>query len=336
MSIVAASVLVTSSLAAPGPASAEPANPWVGRRPLVIAHQGGVHEAPSNTLYAFKQAIAHGADALEFDVHETADGQLVVIHDDTTDRTTGSPGWVRDQTLAELQSLDAAFCWHPGAGDACDETVTGGSYPLRGVATGQTPPPAGFATTDFRIPTLQELLETVGAAEQRLGRGVILELEVKYNPLATAAPPALPFDDKVVALLSTPAFGRDAADTLVASTYDDTVTRLRLSAALRGASFSYAAPIGAVAVFAVSSAGPLAGVPMPLYQVFAVPRKQPETGVTVIDDGGDIVRDAHVQGLAVHAWTINDPAEMANLLDLGVDGIITDRPTELRAVIDSR
>ncbi|MER3453487.1 MAG: endoglycoceramidase [Acidimicrobiia bacterium] len=62
-------------------------NPWLGRRVLNIAHQGGEREAPSNTLYAFKEAVAKGADVLELDVHATADGELVVIHDATVDRT---------------------------------------------------------------------------------------------------------------------------------------------------------------------------------------------------------------------------------------------------------
>jgi glycerophosphoryl diester phosphodiesterase len=73
----------------------------------VIAHRGGPRYAPENTLAAFRNAIAQGADDLEFDVQMTKDGELVVIHDETVDRTTDGTGAVRDLTLAEIRALDA-------------------------------------------------------------------------------------------------------------------------------------------------------------------------------------------------------------------------------------
>lgn len=76
-------------------------------RPWVIAHRGATLEAPENTLAAFRRAIALGADLIELDVHQTADGHLVVIHDETVDRTTNGSGLVRDMTLREVCSLDA-------------------------------------------------------------------------------------------------------------------------------------------------------------------------------------------------------------------------------------
>ena len=302
-------------------------NPWLARRPLVIAHQGGAHEGPSNTLYAFTNAMRNGADMLELDVHMTRDGHLVVIHDDTVDRTTGARGFVRDLTLEQLEALDAAFCWHPGAGDRCDDSVTGGRYPLRGVATGAIDAPEGFTAADFRIPTLEEVLEAVHTGEQDQGRDVFLMIEIKYNPTATAHPPALPFEDRVAEMLAMPAYGRSAGDTIVVATLDDVAERFRAAAALRGASFSMGAPAGGVAVFLASASGPLSGAPNPLYQVLAVPPRHPDTGQTIIDDGGDFVTDAHANGFAVHAWTINDREEMIRLLGLGIDGIITDRPS---------
>ncbi len=77
----------------------------------VIAHQGGNHIRPDNTLMAFSHAVELGVDALELDVHATADGQLVVIHDDTVDRTTNGSGRVSELTLAEIRELDAAWNW---------------------------------------------------------------------------------------------------------------------------------------------------------------------------------------------------------------------------------
>ena len=73
----------------------------------VIAHRGGPAYAPENTLAAFKNAIAQGVDWLEFDVQMTQDGELVVIHDETVDRTTGGTGAVAGLTLEQIRLLDA-------------------------------------------------------------------------------------------------------------------------------------------------------------------------------------------------------------------------------------
>ncbi len=73
----------------------------------VFAHRGGLAYAPENTLAAFRNAIRQGVDWLEFDVQMTKDGELVVIHDETVDRTTNGTGAVRDLTLQQIRSLDA-------------------------------------------------------------------------------------------------------------------------------------------------------------------------------------------------------------------------------------
>jgi glycerophosphoryl diester phosphodiesterase len=77
----------------------------------VIAHQGGNQVRPDNTMMAFRHAVSLGVDALEMDVHSTKDGVLVVIHDDTVDRTTNGSGPVSELTLSEIQELDAAYNW---------------------------------------------------------------------------------------------------------------------------------------------------------------------------------------------------------------------------------
>jgi glycerophosphoryl diester phosphodiesterase len=86
------------------------------KRPLIIAHRGASAHAPENTVAAFKLAVEHGADGVELDVKLSADGQMVVIHDQTVDRTTASNGVngknaVRDLTLEQLKSLDAGGCF---------------------------------------------------------------------------------------------------------------------------------------------------------------------------------------------------------------------------------
>ena len=89
-------------------------NPWLRRRVLNYAHQGGAKEAPSSTMHAFRTAVANGADALEMDVHATADGELVVCHDATLDRTTEGTGRIADHPLAHLRKLDNAHWFVAG------------------------------------------------------------------------------------------------------------------------------------------------------------------------------------------------------------------------------
>ncbi|WP_062050166.1 glycerophosphodiester phosphodiesterase family protein [Bacillus sp. JCM 19034] len=72
-----------------------------------FAHRGASTFAPENTIEAFQQALEHGTDYIELDVQLTKDEQLVVIHDETVDRTTNGVGNVNDYTLAELKELDA-------------------------------------------------------------------------------------------------------------------------------------------------------------------------------------------------------------------------------------
>jgi glycerophosphoryl diester phosphodiesterase len=107
-------------------------------RPLVIAHRGGAGLWPENTLYGFEHARALGVDVIETDVHATKDGELVIFHDETVDRTTDGTGRVGSLTLAELKRLDAAFRFSPDGGR---------SFPLRGLGV--------------TVPTLREVFEAL-------------------------------------------------------------------------------------------------------------------------------------------------------------------------------
>lgn len=104
--------------------------------PLFFAHRGGSALAPENTIVAFEKGLSFGADALETDVHFTRDGEIVVFHDATLNRTTDGTGPVAAHTLDELCALDAGFRYTPDDGH---------SYPYRG--------------TGITIPTLREVLE---------------------------------------------------------------------------------------------------------------------------------------------------------------------------------
>lgn len=76
-----------------------------------FAHRGFSGKYPENTMLAFKKAIEAGCDGIEMDVHLTADGELVIIHDEKLERTTNGTGFVKDCTLAALQKLDASAAY---------------------------------------------------------------------------------------------------------------------------------------------------------------------------------------------------------------------------------
>src|SRR5882762_5874242 len=76
-------------------------------RVWVVGHRGAMGYCPENTLASFERGLELGADWIELDVHLSRDGALVVIHDETVDRTTNGSGLVQEHTLAELKELDA-------------------------------------------------------------------------------------------------------------------------------------------------------------------------------------------------------------------------------------
>ncbi|MEB2334258.1 MAG: glycerophosphodiester phosphodiesterase family protein [Anaerolineaceae bacterium] len=82
-------------------------------QPAIFAHRGASAYAPENTLAAFELAVRQGADAIELDAKLSADGRVIVIHDQTVDRTTGVSGSVQNLTLAQLRELDAGSFFAP-------------------------------------------------------------------------------------------------------------------------------------------------------------------------------------------------------------------------------
>jgi glycerophosphoryl diester phosphodiesterase len=89
---------------------------------LVVAHRGAAAAAPENTMEAYRLAVEMGADALELDVHLTADGKLALVHDDTVDRTTDLTGSIASMTMKQIRAADAGYRF-----EAPD-----GSFPFRG------------------------------------------------------------------------------------------------------------------------------------------------------------------------------------------------------------
>lgn len=285
-------------------------NPWLDRRVLNIAHQGGEIEAPSDTMFAFKTATAKGANVLEMDVHATADGEIVVLHDNTVDRTTGGTGRVDALTLDQIRALDAAHWFVPGCG-----TCTGrpdADYTYRGFATGQRPIPpelGQFQPSDFRIPTLREVLRTFPDK--------LLNIEIKAT-----SPDTTPYEATLAALLDE--FGRDT-DTIVASFNDSAIDRFKQ----HNSTVSTSPGIGDVVAFWLATRGFLPGIPLPGHHALQVPTEY--LGMQIVS--ASFVRKAHNHGLAVHVWTIDDRAQMEAMVDAGVDGIMTNRPTLLEQVL---
>jgi len=94
---------------------------------MLIGHRGARYEAPENTLAGFKHLLALGIQQIEFDLRLSADNELVVIHDETLDRTTNANGLVREQSSQNLKQLDA--CSH----FFCDSTINKGNQTIEGV-----------------------------------------------------------------------------------------------------------------------------------------------------------------------------------------------------------
>lgn len=107
--------LIGGEMACATKKAAEMAVPyWTGKFPvLVTAHRGFSGDAPENTLAAFKKAMEVGSDMMELDVRFSKDGQIVVMHDDTLDRTANGRGKVSDYTLKELKQFDAGSWFAP-------------------------------------------------------------------------------------------------------------------------------------------------------------------------------------------------------------------------------
>ena len=111
------------------------------KRPTIFAHRGSSAYAPENTLAAFNLAVQQHADVIELDAKLTADDQVVVMHDDSVDRTTNGHGQIKSLSLQELKKLDAGSKFNP-------------------------------AFQSERIPTLVEVFETVG-------QQIIINIELK-------------------------------------------------------------------------------------------------------------------------------------------------------------
>jgi glycerophosphoryl diester phosphodiesterase len=240
-------------------------------RPLNYAHRGASHDAPANTLAAFNLAAELGADGIELDVHLSKDGEAVVIHDFSLDATTDGRGQVGDHSLAQLRELDA------------------GSW-------------FDVAFAGQRIPTLQEVVDTVG-------HRLLMNIELKTKSWRNEGLVA-----EVVRIVE----DNNLSDRVVISSFNPIVLR-------RVRQANPKIPLGLL--YSPDQALHLRrGWPRHLVQVEAL---HPHYSLA----GSGYARWAKEKGYRLHVWTVDDPAVMRELVQSGVDIIITNRPDVLREIL---
>lgn len=241
--------------------------------PLALAHRGYSRDGLENSMAAFRAAVELGIGHLETDVHTTADGALLLFHDDALDRVTDSNGRIAELTTAEVAKARI------GGREA--------------------------------IPTFDQLASEFPRAR--------LNLDVKdWNSVRTLA--------KAIEQ-------HQAHDRVLVTSFSDRRRRAVLRLLSRRTASSAGLPLTAVFLL-LGPALPFGVVRRLLHDVdaFQVPARFGP--VRVVTAG--FLRRAHRLGVMVHVWTVNDPVQMRELLDLGVDGIVTDRSDLLKEVLQGR
>jgi len=259
-------------------------------RPQVFAHRGGALLRPENTILAFDHGMSLGADGLEFDVHLSRDGEVVVHHDATLERTTNGRGPLSALTADELARLDAGYHFRPldgpppPAGSWPASAGHAAEHPFHGVAGG--------------VPRLEEVLRRYPTAT------CIIELKVNEPELAHRTVDVV----RAAGALDRVALGSFGRRVLrAARAYEP---RLLTGAAREETR---------LALYRSWVRWPVKHPPYDAYQV-------PETAGSTRVVSPRFVRYAHDTGLAVQVWTVNEKADMLRLLDWGVNAIISDRP----------
>jgi glycerophosphoryl diester phosphodiesterase len=242
--------------------------------PLVYAHRGARDVAPENTLAAFRAAIKVGADGIECDITRCASGEIVVIHDDTLDRTTNGSGQVVQTSFTVLRKLDAG---------------------------------AWFSDT-FRgelVPILGELLD--------LAHNTInVNIEIKGMDSE---------DDNVEVEVAEMVRQRNMQNSVIISSFNPWALKRM-----------HQADSELCCALLYTRESPVNSAPEWILPPLHIRAVHPE--YTMVDQA--YVAWAHQAGYLVNVWTVNEPADLDEMIRLGVDGIITDHPALLRSLLDSK
>jgi glycerophosphoryl diester phosphodiesterase len=263
--------------------------------PIVYAHRGGSKLRPENTLLAFEHGLSLGADGLEFDVHLSRDGVVVIHHDATLDRTTSGRGPLAALTADELSRLDAGYHFGPPSPAASDTASADESalHSYRGLAGG--------------VPRLDEVLRRFP------GVALIIELKVNEAELAHRTIDAV----RAAGALDRVSLGSFGTRVLrAARAYEPAIRTGSSREETR------------LALYRSWVRWP---VRHPAYQEYQVPELAGTTRVV----SPRFVKYAHDAGLQVKVWTVDDEPDIRRLLGWGVDGIITDRPDVAVGVVRS-
>jgi len=256
-----------------------------------IAHQGGAGVSPPNTVTAMRAALAAGSDVLEIDIRQSRDGHIMVIHDQTLDRTTSCTGRVKDRTLAELQECDKGYHFKSGKDSL---------YPFRDIG--------------IKIPTLTEVFRAF--PDQRM----IIEIKQSEPSLVQE------FCQQIRAF--------DMQDYLVIGSFrQKPMDEFRKTCP----EVATSATPKEVTLFVFADKFGLSSIISPVYAALQIPPVQklpflPDINVAT----PSTVAQAHAKGVVVQVWTINDAQQMKSLLKMGVDGIMTDYPARLVAIVSQQ
>jgi glycerophosphoryl diester phosphodiesterase len=145
-----------------------------GEWPVNVAHRGASTLAPENTIEAFRLAVEAGAGGLELDVHMTRDGDIVVIHDATVDRTTNGSGAVSEMTLDELRRFDAGHNFSPDGGSTRPYRGRGVWVPTLGEVLEEFPGVAVNIEIKAGTPGIEETVLGILRDANALGRALVV------------------------------------------------------------------------------------------------------------------------------------------------------------------
>jgi glycerophosphoryl diester phosphodiesterase len=261
------------------------------KTPYLLAHQGGEHLAPTNTMAAFAVADDIGVDFLDIDVHMSKDGHLIGIHDSTVDRTTNGHGRVDAYTLTELQALDAGYNFRD----------LQGSYSYRGKGV--------------RIPALEEVFSTYVTK-------CYLHFEIK-DAYPKDGPSQI--EEKLWALIQKYKMEKR----VIVSAFQQKIVESIQQ--LSGGQVVLGAGTAEVARFVIAHKLRLPGLYQRTSHILAIPLRS--YGINLKDRS--LIQQAHRLGMQVYYWTIDDQPTMQELINLGADGIFTNRPDLLKEVISA-